>query len=515
MRVSRGARVFRSGPAFARVETPLYVASLMSPEQPTIRRSHAVPAVRENAVNEAKHAPPTARAGAVVPADPERLFFRVSFPGKGDGEEDSRLYPVTANGWQRLQIPLPADWQGGGLRLDPQCRFGLLEIVGVRVVSAVMGESLWEKLGRDLVDGVRVSAGMQVLSHRLRLRLLCTGEDAQIVLPDLALPGAEVPLVLELGLRLRTELASIGYSLHEWVDEADAERHDALARFAVAEAARVYGVERATALLAEVDVARTDANQREAALREQLAAAHEDARAHAATLAAEIEAARQDGRQQVAALNAQLTATREAAEAHAATLTAEIEAARAHGEERAAALLAEVEALREQLTAAHEAARAHAATLTAEIEAARAHGEERAAALLAEVEALREQLTAAHEAARAHAATLTAEIEMARAYGEQRAAALMAAIEEARRQIDEDQAQRLALRAEQASESQKFAQTLHAIRTELAEARGSSEEHRGRVRSMQRSLSWRLTLPLRVMGRALTGRRTKSGHRQP
>ena len=488
----------------------------MFPEPPTTRRSQAVPVLRGSAASEATNVGVEAvPSGVALPANPERLSLRVSFPRGGEyHEEDSRLYPVTANRWERLEIPLPAAWGGGGLRLDPRCRFGLLEIVGVRIVSGVMGESLWERLGRDLVDGVRASAGMQVLSNRLRLRLLCTGEDAQIVLPDLALPGAEVPLVLELGLRVRTELASIGYSLHEWVDDANTKLHETREQWAVAEAARVYGEERATALLAEVDVARTDGNQREAALREQLAAAHEDARAHAVTLTAEIEAARQDGRQQVAALNTQLTAAREAARAHAATLTAEIEAARQDGRQQVAAL-------NTQLTAARAAAQAHTATLTAEIEAARAYGEERAAALLAEVDAVREQLAAAHEAAREHAAKLTAEIEMARAYGEERAAMLAASLHEARRQIGEDQTQLLALRADHASALQKFEQTLalrsqqqDKIRAELAEARRSNEEHRGRVRSMQRSLSWRLTLPLRVVGRVLTGRRPKS-RRQP
>ena len=491
----------------------------MFPEPQTILRSQAVPVPRGSPAGEAadagvKAVPP----GVVGPANPERLSLRVSFPRGGEYHaEDFRLYPVTANRWERLEIPLPADWRGGGLRLDPQCRFGLLEIVGVRIVSGVMGESLWEKLGRDLLDGVRASAGMQVLSNRLRLRLLCTGEDAQIVLPDLALPGAEVPLVLELGLRVRTELASIGYSLHEWVDDANTKLHETREQWAVAEAARVYGEERATALLAEVDVARTDGNQREAALREQLAAAHEAAQGLAATLTAEIEATRQDGRQQVAALNTQLAAAHEAAQGLAATLTAEIEAARQDGRQQVAALNA-------QLTAAREAAQAHVATLTAEIEAARTHGEERAAALLAEVDALRadgnqreaalrEQLAAAHEAARENAATLTAEIEMARAYGEERAAGLTATLHAARRQIEEDQGQLLALRADQASAVQKFEQTLNVSRAELAEARRSSEEHRGRVRSMQRSLSWRLTLPLRVIGRVLTGRRTTS--RQP
>ena len=575
----------------------------MSSEQKRVRGSRAFPAAGSAAKNGARDAlARPARPAATLPAEVDRLELRVSFPRKGEyHEENSRLLPLLANRWERLEIPLPADWQGGGLRLDPRCRFGLMEIVGVRIVSGVMGESLWEMLGRDLMGGVRVSAGMQVLSNKLRLRLLCTGDDAQIVLPDLVLPSAEVPLVLELGLRVRTDLASIGYTLHEWVDDANTKLREAVAHLAAAEAARTYSDGWAKALLSEVEVARTDGNQREAALQQQLADAHEAARRHAAALVAEIETARAygeeraaalvaeievartDGSQQVAALRSQLAAAREAAQTHAAALLAEIETARTDGNQREAAL-------QQQLADAHEAARRHAAALVAEIETARAYGEERAAALVAEIEvartdgsqqvaalrsqlaaareaaqthaaallaeidaaradgnqreaALQVQLAAAHEAARIHADTLLAEIEKARAHGDERAkfltsqlaqsderaAALMTTIHEAHLHIEHDRQQRLELSENtallqreltaQRSEVQRLAQTLDFsnqqkanVHAELAEARRLSEEHRGRVRSMQRSLSWRLTLPLRMVRRALTGRRPARRH---
>ena len=538
----------------------------MSPEQESVRRSQTLAAVHATAKNGTRDAvAKSARPATVAPAEADRLQLRVSFPRRGEYHgENSRLFPLPANRWERLEIPLPADWQGGGLRLDPQCRFGLLEIVGVRIVSGVMGQSLWEMLGRDLLGGVRVSAGMQVLSNKLRLRLLCTGDDAQITLPDLALPSAEVPLVLELGLRVRTDLASIGYTLHEWVDDANTKLRDTLAQLADAEAARAHNEGWARALLAEVDVARADGNRREAALQQQLAGAHEaartlaarltaeieTARAHgeerAATLLTEIEVARRDGSQQAAALHSQLAAAGEAARAHAARLAAEIETARAHGEQRAATLLGEIDALRadghrreaafqEQLAGAHEAGRTLAAALTAEIETARAFGEERAVALTAEIDAARtdgnrreaafqEQLADAHEASRTLAARLTAEIEMARAFGEERAAALTAegsqreaALQEQLTGAQEAARALAATLAEQQAAGQRLEQTLSLsnqqmanVQAELTEARRFSEEHRGRVRSMQRSLSWRLTLPLRIVGRTLTGRRPAS-----
>ena len=117
-----------------------------------------------------------------------------------------------------------------------------------------------------------------------------------------------------------------------------------------------------------------------------------------------------------------------------------------------------------------------------------------------------EQLAAA-EAARVAgeklAATLLAEIDLARAHGDERAAALTKEI--------------VSLRDGQQKERRTFEQTLAAHRqtlarlhAELADARRSAEDQLGRVRSMQRSLSWRMTLPWRMVGRALTGRKPAS-----
>ena len=288
-------------------------------------------------------------------ADADRLELRVSWLHDGASlEGSSQFFRLTANHWERLEIPLPATWRGEELRLEPACPFGMIEVVGARVVSSVMRETLWEKLGRNLTAGIRPSAGLLVLSNPFRLRLLCTGNDARLSLPDLKLPASEMPRVLELGLRVRTDLAAIGHTLQEWVDDADARHQETLEQLAAAEASRVAGEKLATTLLAE------------------------------------------------------------------------IETARAHGDERAAALTAEIGNLRTEI---------------------------------------------------------------------------------------------VSLRDVQQKERRTFESTLAANRlmlsklhAELAEARRSGEEQLGRVRSMQQSLSWRMTLPMRIIGRALIGRKPTGRH---
>ena len=283
------------------------------------------------------------------------LELRVSWLRDGEAPEgSSQSFRLTANHWERLEIPLPAAWRGEELRLEPACRFGMIEVVGARVVSGVMRETLWEKLGRNLTTGVRPSAGLLVLSNQFRLRLLCTGNDARLSLPGLKLPESEMPRVLELGLRVRTDLAAIGHTLQEWVEDADARRRETQEQLAAAEGARAAG------------------------------------------------------------------------EKLAATLLAEIEMARAHGDQRAAALTAEIGSLRAEIGSLRDGQRKERQTFEYTLAANR--------------------------------------------------------------------------------------QALAKLHAELAEARRSGEEQLGRVRSMQQSLSWRMTLPWRIVGRALSGRKPAGRH---
>ena len=404
---------------------------------------------------------PTAPRGTAPVAGPELQVF---FPVQGDEfrEENSECFPLMLNRWERIAVTLPDDWRGQSLRIDPGSGFGLADIAGVRIVSAVMDEVVWELLGGDLLGGVRVLGGAQAVPNPHVLRLLCVEGDPHILLPEIDVQGRDEPMRLEIGIRLRTEMPSFGHTLHEWAREMhdlpefrarhkelaeelarEREAHqrlteriaeqetveratrvnlaDTLAKLQTAneqaaalgrevDKARAEGEDRATALLAEVESACQDGRRQVAALHEQLAAVRLEARAHVERLTTEAETIRQDGRRQVEALNEQLAASRLEAQRHAETLTAETETARQDGRRQ-------VEALNEQLAAAHEAAQAHARTLMAEIETARQDGRR-------QVEALNEQLAASRLEAQRHAETLTAEIETARQDGRRQVEAL-------------------------------------------------------------------------------------------
>lgn len=135
---------------------------------------------------------------------------------------------------------------------------------------------------------------------------------------------------------------------------------------------------------------------------------------------------------------------------------------------------------------------------------------------LAEAEVARARLVATEQSAEALAATLNQEVTMAREHGDQRAAALSAQVSEQQARAEADQQRIGALEQTVSTLKAQSADTLAQLatlraefsRTEagLAEMTGSRDTERGRVRSMQASVSWRLTLPLRAVARAFKGK---------
>ena len=166
----------------------------------------------------ALHGRDLATSFAVPKAEPE---VQVYFPDTDGGfsEENSRYFQLTANRWDRLKVPLPETWRGGSLRIDPGHGFGLVDIAGVRIVSEVLDEVVWELLGADLLAGIKVVNDAQAVPNPRLLRLLCVEGDPQIILPEIDLTDYDEPLRLEIGIRVRTDPASFGHTLREWAQE--------------------------------------------------------------------------------------------------------------------------------------------------------------------------------------------------------------------------------------------------------------------------------------------------------
>ena len=342
------------------------------------------------------------------PAPARRVFpangpvLRVFFPGAGHGfqEENSECHLLVPNRWERIEVLLPESWRGQSLRIDPGRPYGVADIAGVRIVSTVMDEVIWELRGGEPPDGVRVSGGARAVPDAHVLRLFCVEGDPHLRLPDIDLQGRDEPMRLEIGIRWRNDLASLAPTLQEWA--------------------------RAVQDLADLRV-RQEAGEKEAD---------------------ESTDAMQDGGgrgQPLAELKAQLAASR----AEAERLAAEIQTARtqaagagANGSEPSPGELADdhrhphdIEAELCELREEKELWEQDREFLRKEI-----------SGLYSELQALDETLV---KAGREHANTHEA----------------------------------------------------------LLETQARAEADRGRVKSMQRSASWRMTLPLRVVRRAVSGHR--------
>ena len=459
---------------------------------------------------------------AEPPPGPELQVF---FPGRADGlrDGDSASFPLSLNRWERVEVALPESWRGESLRINPGSGFGLVDIAGVRIVSAVMDEVVWELLGGDLLGGVRVLGGAQAVPNPHVFRLVCAGNDSQILLPEIDLQGRDEPMRLEIGIRRRTEMSSFGHTLHEWAKEMrdlpdlrarhqrltedlerEREAHRLLrekdARWQTAERDLRVELEEARAeagrLTGETAASRRDAGQQMAALNEQLAAA----RVQTESLAAEIEKVRQEASRQVAALNEPLAAARAQTEA----LTAEVEAARRDGGQQASALAREL-----------TAAQARAEALLSEAEAARVDGDKRVAALVTEIANLRRQ-----GAERDHVDEELRHAHEQLAQSQNHLHDTEAELRELREEKAQWEQDREFLHQEISglhSELQAQDETLvkagreHAdTHASLVETRLRAEADHGRLNSMRQSASWKLTLPLRVAGRAVTGKRPAS-----
>lgn len=121
--------------------------------------------------------------------------------------------------WQRISVPVPEGWRGGGLRLDPGQGFGLAEVSGVRLLTTTLGEEVWRLYGSELKDAALIQGNAQSVPGARTLRVLCAEDDPQIILPEVTADGFDEPLTLEIGIRLRTEWPALIHAFQELARE--------------------------------------------------------------------------------------------------------------------------------------------------------------------------------------------------------------------------------------------------------------------------------------------------------
>lgn len=364
----------------------------------------------------------------------------------GYAEDASASAEIRTGVWERVTLDLPQGSRGGALRIDPADRPAVIEISGLFVRRAAGGAPLAEYRDPAAIQGLTCS-GLIGLPGNGEARFLSLNADPQIFLEP-EQPGLfDVPLRIELGLRLSPDLAPARDALQACADS-----------------------------------------------REQLAQRQLDAvRQEAASLRAERD---------------QGAADRSLAMARVEALRVEIGV---HQAERVAMtaeyrrLRTEIETLRaEQARSAGALRKEQDLRISIERETAELRGEAAAAQLriedltrrAADVELLMAELNGNRDARRA----LEGELEQRQSELERREAEYRSELERKQAEI-----------AAQSAEVQRIRGQLDHCRSEAAADRmrweDAFENQRRRGDEMERSLSWKLTRPVRAVLDLLRGGR--------
>ena len=369
--------------------------------------------------------PPNLLAGGTLineaPILESQPHLRIYFPVDGTYREDaSSKFALDTGKWTKLEIPLPTDWKGAPLRIDPMSTAGLIEIASLRIASRLFDHTIWDAQGRSELLPLPIHGTARLVSDERFLRLLSYSGDPQIFTPAVNCEAFEEPLKLEISLRASTDWPALAKVLQGWAAQLD----------------------RLPALGSQVEALQAELAQAQGAA-EELAAARRESQVE---------------RRRSAELSGALLASWQF------LLGVETELAQRDGLRRR--LEEQLHSARESLAASHD-----------QLIETGAH--------------LRDQRRARREAD-AEIAAFAAEV--TGLHGELAASAERLAAERGQVDVERERLRQMSI-------------TLHDREVALDNARHERDADHGRVISMQKSGSWKLTLPLRVLHRSLTGRK--------
>ena len=142
----------------------------------------------------------------------ENHCLRVYFPlAEGYSEAQSKAEVIVPGQWQYLLINLPKGANTGPYRLDVTNRPAICDIREVIVRSALDQTIVWRATGADTGHLTPGGTLIQIRSNESEgaSRFFSYGRDPQLYLPQLNQSYADQPLLLELWIRLQTELNDI------------------------------------------------------------------------------------------------------------------------------------------------------------------------------------------------------------------------------------------------------------------------------------------------------------------
>jgi hypothetical protein len=164
----------------------------------------------------------------------DRIGARVYPFVDGYSEESSIRHDLAAEKWERCTVELPSGVGNGPLRIDPAEQPAVVDVSAVALRRPLDGEILWSANGCSEVAALEIGGTLARLGANKNqefCRFISFGSDPQFFLPRLDRERFDQPLVLEIWLRVQTNVASVLRLLREAEQEHSvrAER-DALMR---------------------------------------------------------------------------------------------------------------------------------------------------------------------------------------------------------------------------------------------------------------------------------------------
>jgi len=152
----------------------------------------------------------------------DRIGARVYPFLDGYSEESSIGHDLAAEKWERCTVELPSGAGNGPLRIDPAEQPAVLDVSAVALRRPLDGEILWSANGCSEIAALEIGGTLTRLGtnkSREFCRFISFGSDPQFFLPRLDRERFDQPLVLEMWLRVQTNVASVLRLLREAEEE--------------------------------------------------------------------------------------------------------------------------------------------------------------------------------------------------------------------------------------------------------------------------------------------------------
>jgi hypothetical protein len=149
--------------------------------------------------------------GALQSQDRDQVL-QVYRPGpEGYREQESEKVRVARNDWQHVSVELQSGLRHGTVRIDPCDGPALIEVRGISLSSAIDRQVLWAA-GNAEVSSLATGGTLVCLNGQLEngaSRFFSYGADPQLYLPALDTKVFDQPVVLEIWIRLQTDLSGL------------------------------------------------------------------------------------------------------------------------------------------------------------------------------------------------------------------------------------------------------------------------------------------------------------------